>query len=116
MKEGISDKLRIEHAIQAAEEIESYVFGKTFKEFNSDSMLKSACMHQLAVIGDAFANLSRRIKDENNDIDWTGWIGLRIKVVHVYFGIDYQIIWNIINEELSDLKEKLNQIYSSLLL
>lgn len=47
MKEKISDKLRIEHAMNAVHEIQSFIHSKTFEDFNSDSMLKSACMHVL---------------------------------------------------------------------
>lgn len=47
MKEKLSDKLRVEHAISAISEIESYISGKEYDEYISDSMLKSACMHLL---------------------------------------------------------------------
>ncbi len=116
MKDKISDKLRIEHGMQAIQEIFSYTVGKSFEEFNSDSMVRSACMHQLSIIGDAFANLSPSLKSEHTTVDWRGYIGLRIKVVHVYFGIDYKIVWNIMQEELPALYSELNQIYNSLLL
>ena len=116
MKEKISDKLRIEHAMQAIQEIFSYTIGKTFQEFQDDSMLKSACMHQLSIIGDAFANLSPATRSEFDSVDWKGYIGLRIKVVHVYFGIDYKIIWNVITEELAGLYAELSAINDKLLL
>ena len=70
MKDKISDKLRIEHAMQAIQEIFSYIVGKkSFPEFNSDSMVRSACMHQLSIIGDAFANLSPSLKSEHDTVD-----------------------------------------------
>ena len=116
MKEKISDKLRIEHAMQAIQEIFSYTIGKTYQEFQDDSMLKSACMHQFSIIGDAFANLSPTTKNEFNTVDWKGYIGLIINVVHVYFGIDYKIIWNVISEDLSGLYAELSVINDKLLL
>ena len=115
MKEKISDKVRLEHAIKAIEEIFSFIGTKTYNEFTQDSMLKSACMHQLSIIGDAFANLANRIKQENSSIDWKGFIGLRVKIVHVYFGIDYEIVWNIIKFELPRLLKDLKQISAKLL-
>lgn len=116
MNEKISDKLRIEHAMQAVQEILAFTVGKTFQEFQDDSMLKSACMHQLSIIGDAFANLSPATKQEFTTVDWKGYIGLRIKVVHVYFGIDYKIIWNVITDELPNLYAELSAINDKLLL
>ncbi|MCB1155857.1 MAG: DUF86 domain-containing protein [Leptospiraceae bacterium] len=116
MNEKISDKLRLKHALLAIQEIETYISQKTYEAFFEDSMLKSACMHQLSIIGDAFANISDSIKKENPKIDWKGFIGLRIKIVHVYFGIDYKIVWSIIKEELPVLKYQLEKIYNGLLI
>ncbi|MCB1191999.1 MAG: DUF86 domain-containing protein [Leptospiraceae bacterium] len=62
--------------MQVIKEIQSYINGKTFSEFKTDSMLRSACLHQLSIIGDAFANLSEQIRIEYNDVDWKGYIGL----------------------------------------
>ncbi|MCB1177819.1 MAG: DUF86 domain-containing protein [Leptospiraceae bacterium] len=115
MKGNPSDKLRIEHALGAISEIESFVSGKDYEAYNSDSMLKSACMHQLAIIGDAFANINKKTKEEYSSVDWKGFIGLRIRVVHVYFDIDYRLVWEIIQNELPELKNQLLEIYNSYL-
>jgi uncharacterized protein with HEPN domain len=55
-------------------------------------------------------------RSEFDSVDWKGYIGLRIKVVHVYFGIDYKIIWNVITKELAGLYAELSAINDKLLL
>jgi uncharacterized protein with HEPN domain len=57
----------------------------------------------LEIIGEAANRLPEDLKDKNEEIDWHKIIGLRNRIVHGYFGINYNIIWSIIEDYLVDL-------------
>ena len=87
----------------------------TFKEsdqndFDNNSMMRFATIKQLEIIGEAVNQLSGQIKDENPDVDWKAIIGLRNITVHVYFGIDTSIIWNIVTNNLPDFKADVKRL------
>ena len=96
MKNQISDKARLHHILEAIEEINKYVSDCEFDEFILHSMMKNATVRQLEIIGEAAAHLSDDIKSLNQDIDWEAIIGFRNIIVHEYFGINYEIVWNTI--------------------
>ena len=68
-----------------------------FDNFQSDRKTVDAVVRNLEIIGEAAKNIPDVIKDDDQDIDWKGLIGLRNRIAHEYFGIDHSIIWNIID-------------------
>jgi uncharacterized protein with HEPN domain len=62
------------------------------------------------IIGEASNQLSENFKDENSDVDWFKMRGLRNRIVHHYFGIDLEIIWEITISHLPILKEKIEKV------
>ncbi|MEO8210207.1 MAG: HepT-like ribonuclease domain-containing protein, partial [bacterium] len=57
------------------------------------------------IIGEAAKNLSEILKSENTEIDWQVIAGMRNVLVHEYFGIDYEIIWNVVKNKLPEYKK-----------
>jgi len=76
----------------------------TFEDYESNSMMKDACVRQLGIIGEACNRVSEEVKDANQEIEWRQIIGLRNIVIHQYFGVDDQLIWDVIQHNLPDLK------------
>lgn len=110
MKEKLGDKQRLLHIFDAIEEIESYIKESDQNDFDNNSMMRFATIKQLEIIGEAVKNLSGQIKVENPDVDWKAIIGLRNITVHVYFGIDTSIIWNIVTNNLPDFKADVRRL------
>lgn len=113
MRGRLGDKVRLQHALEAIEIIESYVLDANFEMFLSNAMLRDACIRQLQVIGEACGKISTELRTQHSDIPWRQIVGLRIIVVHQYFGIDEKVIWDVIRGDLPVLKGKIKYIIST---
>ncbi len=80
---------------------------RTFESFMNDEVLKRASARSFEIIGEAVKNLSGGYKEKYNQIDWRKIAGMRDKIIHYYFGVNYNIVWATIREKLPELKEKL---------
>ncbi len=81
-----------------------------FEEFVKNEILKRACSRSLEIIGEAVKNLSTDFKKMHKEIEWKKLSGLRDKIIHVYFGVNWDIVWDVIRNRLPDLKKKIEGI------
>jgi uncharacterized protein with HEPN domain len=88
-------KLLLEDILESAEKIIIYTQALTYDEFIADSKTIDAVVRNFEIIGEAANRLPDEFKDNHNTVDWHKMRGLRNRVVHNYFGIDYNIIWSI---------------------
>ncbi|WP_291920707.1 HepT-like ribonuclease domain-containing protein [Chitinophaga sp.] len=95
-------------------EIESYTTGKTASDFFENSMMRFAAVKQIEIIGEAANLLTAELRDRYTDVAWRQIIGLRHILVHEYFGIDAELIWQIIENDIPVLKERIEDILSSI--
>lgn len=79
-----------------------------------DEVLKRACARSLEIIGEATKNISQDIKNQYRDIDWKRLAGLRDKIIHYYFGLDWDILWDVIKNKLPELKDKIKIIINKI--
>jgi uncharacterized protein with HEPN domain len=114
MTDRLGDKIRLQHILDAISEIENFTKGVDFAGFSSNSMLFSACVRQLEIVGEAVNRLSDDLITTNPDVEWRKVTGLRNMLIHEYFGIDDKLIWNIIQKNIPDLKDKVGKIVSIL--
>lgn len=96
--------------LESIELIKKYVSGLTFEQFNKDQMVKDAVVRNLSIIGEAGNRVPVEFKDKYNFIEWKRIIGLRNIIIHDYFGIDYEIIWRVIEKHLDPLQKSLEEI------
>lgn len=113
MQSEPGDYTRLKHIIDAIEEIEKYLLHADFKEFLQNSMMRFACIKQLEIIGEASNRLSPRLKLKFTDIEWAQIVGMRNVFTHEYFGIDSNLVWDIIKNDIPDLKIKVTRILHS---
>ncbi len=81
-----------------------------YDSFISDEKTVDAIVRNFEIIGEAAKNIPDNIKDKHQEIDWKGLIGFRNRIVHEYFGMNLQIIWYILKNELPSLKLKMSII------
>lgn len=110
MKGRISDKERILHILDAIKNIEDFTKDLSYDEYLDDFKLRLAVVKLFEIIGEAVSAISTEIQEENPDVEWAVVKSVRNVLVHEYFGIDYKVIWNSIQENLPTLKKNLQGI------
>jgi len=76
-------------------------------QFMRDEVRERAFARSLEIIGEAVKNIPDDYKSSHTEINWKSFAGLRDKLIHHYFGVDYTLVWDVIKNELPTLKEKL---------
>ena len=107
-------KLLIGDIIESAEKIKEYTAHLTFEKFLQDSKTRDAVVRNFEIIGEAANRLPKEFKQTYASINWSRIIGFRNRIVHDYFGIDYKIVWRIIQKNLDELISDMNSIITEL--
>jgi uncharacterized protein with HEPN domain len=97
------DNARVLDMVLAARDAREFVRGLTAEQFRVDKRTHSAVCLKLETIGEAARALSREFKDAHADIPWEDIVGLRHRIVHEYFRLDLNILWRIVDTEVSAL-------------
>lgn len=113
MRGRFGDKVRLQHILDAILEIENYSRDIEFTDFKKNSMMRFACIKQMEIIGEASNNISDEIKVRFSSVEWSQIIGMRNVFVHEYFGVDPNLVWDIIKVDLPGLKGKKVEILNS---
>ena len=114
MRSELGDKIRLQHIIDAIEEIEKYLVATDLSIFLENSMMRFACIKQMEIIGEACNHLSVELKSKFSNIEWVQIVGMRNVFAHEYFGIDSRLVWEIIKNDIPELKVKIELILKSL--
>ncbi len=107
-------KLFIQDILDCITSIEKFVENMSFNEFVQDDRTSSAVVRKLEIIGEATKNIPKEIRQKHRNMPWTDMAKMRDKIIHFYFGVDYEIVWKVINERLAKLKPKIIQILKDL--
>jgi uncharacterized protein with HEPN domain len=113
MKGKIGDKQRLLHILESISEIEKYIAGANLDVFLQNSMMRFATVKQIEIIGEAANYITEETKTKFSNIHWRQIIGLRHILVHEYFGIDANLIWQIIVSDIPQLKEAVKEVINS---
>lgn len=100
-----TDRQRLEDISEAIARIEKYTV-KGRAAFDADELVQSWVTKQLLVIGEAAGHVSQSIKDAHPEIPWPKIVGMRNALVHDYFEIDIDAVWNTVQKDLPDLKQE----------
>lgn len=95
---------------EAIQRIRAYTAEMTSEQFINDTRTQDAVVRNLEVIGEATKNLSTRIKKAYPHVPWKTLAGVRDKMIHHYFGIQYEVVWTIAKEELPGLLPQIEDI------
>ena len=106
--------LLLEDMLDASQKIKRYTQDLSYEEFLSNDMTVDAVVRNFEIIGEAANRIDPEFKNNEPEIEWTRIRGFRNRIVHDYFGIDYRIVWEIIESYLDDLLIKLKSIIDEL--
>jgi uncharacterized protein with HEPN domain len=105
-------KVFLEDILEAINKIHRYTAGLSQDAFRNDDKTLDAVVRNLEVIGEAVKKLPARIRSKHPQVDWTRIAGLRDILIHEYFGIDVEIIWDILENKLPVLEREVKEIVS----
>ena len=106
-----SDKERLLDIQEAIENIYKYS-NRGKDKFEKDELIQSWIVRHLQIIGEASSRLSDEFRNTHAQIQWSKIIGMRNILVHDYFGIDTEIVWAAVENELPTLKVQIGKIIS----
>jgi uncharacterized protein with HEPN domain len=92
--------LCLKDILKAMETIEAFVTGLDFDAFNGDLKTKSAVLAQLAMMGETAKMLPAEIRVAHPDVAWKNMAGMRDRLIHGYFRVDYSLVWHTITQVL----------------
>ena len=96
--------------IEAIKRIELYTKELSYQDFLQKMETQDAVVRNFEIIGEAVKNVSKTLKGKYKDIQWKEIAGMRDKVIHFYFGVNWDIVWRAAKDSLPPFKEKIERI------
>ena len=109
MKES---QIFFEHILDSIEHIERYTKNltkRTFLEFRQEKT-QDAVLKRIEIIGEAVRNLPDKLKQEHPNIPWLDIMDMRNKLIHEYFGVDLELVWEVVKKDLPILKKQIEEL------
>jgi len=103
-------KVHLEDVLEATAKIGRYTAGLSREAFSGDEKTIDAVIRNLEIIGEAVKKVPDEIRSKHPEVDWKKIAGLRDILIHEYFGIDLEIIWDIVQNKLPVLETQIKQI------
>lgn len=97
-------RLYLVDIIAAIDSIEFFIQGLDLESFKADDKTVSAVIRKLEIIGEAAKGVPEEIRTSNSHIPWKEMAGMRDKLIHFYFGVDYDLVWSTLIRRLPDVK------------
>lgn len=99
--------VRLQHMLDAAEQAFRFCAGRRRADLDDDVMLRFALVHAITVVGEAAAKVSTPAREALPGIAWGSIVGMRNRLVHAYFDVDSDVLWQSVNEGLPPLAAQL---------
>lgn len=106
--------LFLKDIFSAIDSIEKFIEGMNYEELIQDDKTSSAVIKKFEIIGEATKHLPEWLTKKYPEIPWKSMAGMRDRLTHAYFGIDYKLVWDAIKIELPNLKPKIKEILAQL--
>ena len=106
-------KVYLEDILEAIRKIREFTSGTSLAALSKDAKTLDAVIRNLEVIGEAVKCLPEEIKSQQPDVEWRKVAGLRDILIHEYFGINVEVVWDVIQHKLSGLEEAAKKLLGS---
>ena len=107
------DRVRLEHMIEAAESAIQFVLGRGRSDLDSDRMLLFAVVRAIEIVGEAASKITDETRMAQPAIPWHAIVGMRNRLIHAYFEVNSQIVWETVTVEIPALLPLLRTLAAS---
>lgn len=107
MREASKDLMRLQHMAQAIDRVKRFTKGKSFADFTKDEILYYAVVKNIEIIGEASNLLTLDFRAEHAETPWKMVAGMRNHIVHEYFQVDDNVVWDVVTHDLPVLEKQI---------
>lgn len=104
------DLIRLRHMLAASREAMEFAADKTRMDLEKDRLHMLAIIKSIEIIGEAASKVTETFKTENSNIPWNDIINMRNRLIHAYFDVNLDIVWQTVKTDLPDLIKALEEI------
>jgi len=104
------DSVRIRHILDAAREAVAFAKERIRADLDTDRKLNLSLVRLLEIIGEAVRGISQEFRDSHPDLPWKIMIGMRDRLIHAYFDVNLDVVWQTVTEDLPPLIAQLEKI------
>ena len=109
-----NDNIFLIHILDSISKIEKYLQGIDKVEYDKNTLIQDGVIRQLEIIGEAVKNISVAVKQSNVQLPWPDIAGMRDKLIHHYFGVDTELVWETAKNDIPFLKSEIHKILNTL--
>jgi uncharacterized protein with HEPN domain len=107
------DRIRLHHMLDATKAALGFASGRNQLELETDLQLQFALVRAIEIIGEAASKISPEMRELGSDIPWSSIVSMRNRLIHAYFDVDHDILWNTITEALPALEQQIEALLKS---
>ncbi|MDD4859571.1 MAG: DUF86 domain-containing protein [Dehalococcoidales bacterium] len=106
----VDDVSRLQHIIEATRKAQEFVKGKNRSDLDTDAMLSLALVRLLEIIGEAAWGISEKLRSKYPEIPWRAMTGMRNRLIHGYFDVNLDVVWDTVTTELPPLVAQMQKV------
>lgn len=102
----------LKHILESISDIETYLRDVSITDFMANKEKQDAVIRRVEIIGEAVRHLPEDFRKKYPEIPWQDIAGMRSKLIHEYFGVDYDLVWVVVKKDLPIFKEQIKELLS----
>ena len=109
----IDDRTRLQHILEAAHKIVAFTEGESRESLEADEKLQLSLVRLIEIIGEAASKISSELKQRHTLVPWPAIVGMRNRLVHAYFQIDLDVVWDTATLAVPELIRQIETVLTS---